>query len=331
MHETRESDEDRRRALAAGGETADVAGGANIFGSRSAERAFPANCAVKAWHPKVADSGEGTCTLAQRGGRLGQGEAAGTCCATSALRNQEDVMRVLVVEDEPDLLSVLAQSLREDGYAVDTAGDGREGFLKARGGQGQYDALVLDLMLPKMDGWTVLKELRKSGNAVPVLVLTARDALSDRVRGLDSGADDYLAKPFELAELLARLRALIRRSAGKPTSVVEAGDVLIDMAAKTVTKAGQDVGLTAREYSLVEFLAMHRGELVSRTMIYDHLFDDDDDSLSNLVDVHVSNVRKKLGRNFIATRRGQGYMLGASDDGAAGDSNGGDEEDEGDV
>jgi two-component system OmpR family response regulator len=228
-------------------------------------------------------------------------------------------MRVLVIEDEPDLLSVLAQSLREDGYAVDTACDGREGFVKAKGGGAggsQYDAIVLDLMLPKMDGFTVLKELRKAGQAVPVLILTARDALSDRVRGLDSGADDYLAKPFELAELLARLRALIRRSAGKPCSIIEVGDVSIDTAAKTIAKAGQSVTLTAREYALVEFLALHRGQLVSRTMIYDHLFDDDDDSLSNLVDVHVSNVRKKLGRDFIATRRGQGYMLtdGAPED-----------------
>lgn len=225
-------------------------------------------------------------------------------------------MRVLVVEDEPDLLAVLAQSLREDGYAVDTAEDGQEGFIKAKGGQ--YDALVLDMMLPRMDGWTVLKELRKVGQSVPVLVLTARDALADRVRGLDSGADDYLVKPFELAELLARLRALIRRCAGKPSPVVEIADVQIDTASKTVSRAGQPVALTAREYALVEFLAIHQGELVSRTMIYDHLFDDDDDSLSNLVDVHVSNVRKKLGKDFITTRRGQGYMLGGEVDEDAG-------------
>jgi two-component system, OmpR family, response regulator len=240
-------------------------------------------------------------------------------------RKKGDVMRVLVVEDERDLLAVLAQSLREDGYAVDTAEDGREGYLKAKAGL--YDALVLDLMLPKMDGWTVLKELRKAGVAVPVLILTARDALSDRVRGLDSGADDYLAKPFELAELLARLRALIRRSAGKPSSIVEVGDVRIDTAAKTIMKAGEAVALTAREYALVEFLAIHRGELVSRSMIYDHLFDDDDDSLSNLVDVHVSNVRKKLGKDFITTRRGQGYLLGGS--GEAGEEE--EEEGGGDV
>ena len=216
-------------------------------------------------------------------------------------------MRVLVIEDEPDLLSVLAQSLREAGYAVDTAGDGEDGLFKAQGGQ--YDALVLDLMIPKIDGWTVLKELRKGGHSVPVLVLTARDALPDRVRGLDLGADDYLTKPFELQELFARLRAVIRRSAGKPSSVVEVGDVCIDTVRKAVSKAGQTVALTAREYALVEFLAMHRGELVTRSMIYDHLFDEDDDSLSNLVDVHVSNVRKKLGKDFIVTRRGQGYLL----------------------
>jgi two-component system, OmpR family, response regulator len=216
-------------------------------------------------------------------------------------------MRVLVIEDEPDLLSVLAQSLRETGYAVDTAADGAEGLFKAEGGQ--YDALVLDLMIPRLDGWGVLKALRCTGNTVPVLVLTARDALSDRVRGLDCGADDYLTKPFELAELFARLRAIIRRSAGKPSSIAQIGDVQIDTVRKCVSKSGQLVSLTPREYSLVEFLALHRGELVTRSMLYDHLFDEDDDSLSNLVDVHVSNVRKKLGKDFIVTRRGQGYLL----------------------
>jgi two-component system, OmpR family, response regulator len=216
-------------------------------------------------------------------------------------------MRVLVIEDEPDLLSVLAQSLREDGYAVDTAVDGAEGLFKAE--SGQYDALVLDLMIPQLDGWAVLEALRTAGNAVPVLVLTARDALSDRVRGLDCGADDYLTKPFELAELFARLRAIIRRSAGKPSSIAQIGDVRIDTVRKCVFKAGQLVSLTPREYALVEFLALHRGELVTRSMLYDHLFDEDDDSLSNLVDVHVSNVRKKLGKDFIVTRRGQGYLL----------------------
>jgi two-component system OmpR family response regulator len=217
-------------------------------------------------------------------------------------------MRVLVVEDEPDLLRVLSQSLREEGYAVDEAADGRSGLFKAK--VNDYDAVVLDLMLPGMDGFAVLRELRKE-KRTPVLILTARDALGDRVKGLDSGADDYLTKPFELAELLARLRALIRRSAGGAVSVIEIGEVTVNTAARTVHKAGQLVNLTAREYSLVELLALHRGEVVTRTMIYDHLFDETDDSLSNLVDVHVANVRKKLGHNFIVTRRGQGYLIDA--------------------
>src|SRR5947209_19198096 len=197
-------------------------------------------------------------------------------------------MRVLVIEDEPDLLSAVSQALRESGYAVDEAADGREGLFKASGAE--YDAVILDLMLPKLDGYGFLHELRKE-KSVPVLILTARDALADRVRGLDAGAGDYLTKPFELPELLARLRALIRRSAGKATAVIEMGDVKIDTAARGVTKDGHSVPLTAREYALVELLALHRGELVTRSMIYDHLSDEEDDSLSNLVDVHVSNVR----------------------------------------
>jgi two-component system OmpR family response regulator len=217
-------------------------------------------------------------------------------------------MRVLVIEDEPDLLSALAQSLREAGYAVDCAEEGREGLFKAS--SGGYDAVVLDLMLPGLDGWTLLRELRKS-QTVPVLVLTARDALPDRVRGLDAGADDYLTKPFQLAELLARLRALIRRAAGKASPRIAMGELEIDTAARVVWKDGEAVALTPREYALVEFLAMHKGKLVTRTMIYDHLFDEEDDSMSNLVDVHVSNVRKKLGKEFITTRRGEGYLIHA--------------------
>ncbi len=215
-------------------------------------------------------------------------------------------MRVLVVEDEPDLLDALVQALREEGYAVDSAEDGEDGLFKASGGQ--YDAIVLDLMLPGLDGWSVLKQLRQT-HAVPVLILTARDALPDRVRGLDTGADDYLTKPFALAELLARLRALIRRSAGKADASITIGDVVIDTAARGVFQAGQPVELTPREYALVELLAMHKGKLVTRAMIYDHLFDEEDDSLSNLIDVHVSNVRKKLGKDFITTRRGEGYVI----------------------
>lgn len=215
-------------------------------------------------------------------------------------------MRVLVVEDEPDLQRVVAASLREDGYAVDTAADGEEGLFKAQAWE--YDAVVLDVMLPKVDGWLVLEGIRAS-KRTPVLMLTARDTVTDRVRGLNIGADDYLVKPFALTELLARLRALIRRSAGQAVSLIKIGDVQIDTVGKTVTRDSKLVALTPMEYALVEMLALHRQKLVSRTAIYDHLFDEGDDSLSNLVDVHVSNIRKKLGRDFITTRRGQGYMI----------------------
>lgn len=215
-------------------------------------------------------------------------------------------MRILVIEDEPDLLRSLARSLREEGYAVDTAADGKDGLSKAE--DVDYDAIVLDVMLPGMDGWEVLRRLR-TAKSTPVLMLTARDASRDRVRGLDSGADDYVVKPFDLHELLARVRALIRRSAGQPRSVIELGECVIDTAARRVTRAGQIVGLTAREYALLEYLALHRGEVVTRTALYEHLFDEQDDTLSNLLDVHVSNLRKKLGTEFIATRRGHGYCI----------------------
>jgi len=215
-------------------------------------------------------------------------------------------MRILIVEDEPDLLSSLAQALREEGYAVDTANDGEDGFYKAE--NYDYDAVVLDVMLPKMDGWQVLARLRKI-KKTPVLMLTARDQSRDRVRGLDDGADDYVVKPFDLAELFARLRALIRRSVNKTSNIIEIGDVKIDTAARNISRAGKLLELTAREYALVQFLALHRGEVVTRTQLYEHLFDESDDTFSNLLDVHVSNVRKKLGANFIATRRGHGYCI----------------------
>jgi len=215
-------------------------------------------------------------------------------------------MRILIVEDEPDLLSSLAQALREEGYAVDTANDGEDGFYKAE--NYEYDAVVLDVMLPKMDGWEVLVRLRKI-KKTPVLMLTARDQSRDRVRGLDGGADDYVVKPFDLPEVFARLRALIRRSANKTSNVIEIGDVKIDTAARNVSRAGKLMDLTPREYALVQFLALHRGEVVTRTQLYEHLFDENDDTFSNLLDVHVSNVRKKLGTDFIATRRGHGYCI----------------------
>ena len=219
-------------------------------------------------------------------------------------------MKVLLVEDEEDLLQVIATAFRENGFAVDLADDGVEGLAKAQGAD--YDAVILDIMLPRMDGWTVLAELRKS-KTTPVLLLTARDAVADRVEGLNLGADDYLTKPFDLEELIARVRALIRRSAGSPSPLIDLGSVPIDTAARTVTKDGQPVELSAKEYSLLELLALHRQRLVTRTMIYDHIYGEEDDTLSNVVDVYVSNLRRKLGSDLIETRRGQGYIVRASE------------------
>jgi two-component system, OmpR family, response regulator len=215
-------------------------------------------------------------------------------------------MRLLVVEDEPDLRRAVVMALTEEGFAVDEAEDGVAGLHKAIAWE--YDAIVLDLMLPLKSGWELLSELRKS-KPTPVLILTARDAVPDRVRGLNDGADDYLIKPFSIVELVARLRALIRRAAGQARAVVEIGEVVVNLADCTVTKFGENVTLTAREYAMVELLVLNRGKLISRTKIYEHIFGEDDDSLSNLVDVHISHIRKKLGPGFIETRRGQGYII----------------------
>jgi two-component system OmpR family response regulator len=217
-------------------------------------------------------------------------------------------MRVLVVEDEPRLLRSLAQALREEGYAVDTADAGDDGLYKAE--HSDYDAIVLDVMLPRLDGWQLLERLR-SHKRTPVLMLTARDAARDRVRGLDTGADDYLVKPFDLTELLARLRALIRRAAGQAQSSILIRDIRLDTRARAVTRGGVPVALTAREYAIFEYLALHRGEVVTRTALYEHLFDESEDTLSNLLDVHVFSLRKKLGAELIVTRRGQGYCIEA--------------------
>lgn len=215
-------------------------------------------------------------------------------------------MRVLVVEDEPDLLNSLSEALREEGYAVDTSLRGDEGVHKAI--SWDYDAIVLDWMLPGLDGIQFIEKLRRK-KTTPVLLLTARDTVNDRVVGLDTGADDYLVKPCSLRELVARLRALIRRTTGQASCRIELGSVILDTSKRLVEVDGNDVPLTPREYALLEMLALQRGKLVTRTMIYDHLFDEDDDSLSNIVDVHVSHLRKKLGKDLIETRRGQGYII----------------------
>ncbi|MDB6078492.1 MAG: DNA-binding response regulator [Akkermansiaceae bacterium] len=215
-------------------------------------------------------------------------------------------MKLLIVEDEPRLLRTLAQALRESGYAVDTAADGEEGCYKAM--EADYDAVILDVMLPGMDGWEILRRLR-AAKATPVLMLTARDATEDRVKGLDGGADDYLVKPFELDELFARIRAIIRRHAGRAHSLMQIGDVAIDTRARRVLHADTPVLLTAREYAILEYLALHRGQVISRTELYEHLFDENEDTLSNLLDVHVHGIRRKLRPDLIVTRRGEGYLV----------------------
>jgi two-component system OmpR family response regulator len=215
-------------------------------------------------------------------------------------------MRLLVIEDEEDLRRGLEQALREEGYAVDAAPDGKEGLYKAQ--EWDYDAIVLDVMLPEMDGWEVLSRLRKK-KKTPVLMLTARDGVRDRIKGLDLGADDYLVKPFNLAELIARVKALIRRSAGAPNPVITIDSINVDTAAKSIEVDGEVMSMTAREYGLIEYLATRRGKVVSRTELYDHLFSEEDESYSNLLDVHVCNVRKKVGKDFIQTRRGLGYVI----------------------
>jgi len=168
--------------------------------------------------------------------------------------------------------------------------------------------VLLDVMLPDMDGWEILRRLR-GAKPTPVLMLTARDATGDRVKGLDGGADDYLVKPFELDELFARIRAIIRRHAGRPHSTVVIGDVAVDTRGRKVELGGKTVTLTAREYAILEYLALHRGEVISRTELYDHLFDENEDTLSNLLDVHVHGIRRKLRADLIVTRRGEGYLI----------------------
>jgi two-component system OmpR family response regulator len=216
-------------------------------------------------------------------------------------------MRLLIVEDEADLRVALTMSLEEDGYVIDSAEDGEEGLYKAI--NWDYDVIILDIMMPKMDGWEVLEKLRAQKNT-PVLILTARGAIDDRVKGLDLGSDDFLVKPFDMAELSARLRALIRRAAGKTSTLLTYRGLELDTAKKTVSVDGAAVQLTALEYSLVQFLLMHHDTVVSRTDLYEHLFNEDDDSLSNVLDVHVCNARRKLGGSYIKTRRGLGYTIG---------------------
>jgi two-component system, OmpR family, response regulator len=216
-------------------------------------------------------------------------------------------MRILLVEDDSDLQRLLKKALTEAGYVVDTAADGEEGHFL--GDTEPYDAVVLDLGLPKLDGVRVLEKWRKAGKTMPVLILTARDRWSDKVAGFDAGADDYLAKPFYTEELLARLRALLRRAAGFATADIEIGPLRIDPRASRVTLDGNPVKLTSLEYRLLAYLAHHRGNVVSRTELVEHLYDQDFDRDSNTIEVFVGRLRKKLDAGLIQTVRGLGYSL----------------------
>jgi two-component system OmpR family response regulator len=214
---------------------------------------------------------------------------------------------VLIVEDETDLADTLSRALSEEDFAVDVANNGEEGLFRLT--DVTYDAVILDVMLPGMDGWAVLENARARGVHTPMLLLTARDTVEDRVRGLNLGADDYLVKPFALRELVARLHALVRRAYGSPVPRITIGDVVIDTAAKRVQRNGVTVDLTAREYAVLEMLARSRGRLVTRARLCEYLYNEDVDIASNVVDVHIAALRRKLGAETIRTRRGEGYII----------------------
>lgn len=220
-------------------------------------------------------------------------------------------MRVLIVEDEKDLALIIKQGLEEEGYVVDIAHDGEEGLYMAE--SFPIDAIVLDVMLPLMDGLTVLSTLRKKGVQTPVILLTARDALIDKIKGLDTGADDYLTKPFVFEELLARIRSLLRRKATVKEAIIRIADLEIDTASHQVKRAGRSIPLSAKEYSLLEFLAYRKGNVVSRTDIIEHIYNEDADMDSNVVDVYINYLRNKIDKEFsgklIHTVRGAGYIL----------------------
>ncbi len=223
-------------------------------------------------------------------------------------------MRLLVVEDEPRMAAVLCRGFREDGYAVDVAAKGTDAVWLAT--EGRFDAVVLDVMLPDIDGFEVCRSLREAGCWSPVLMLTARDAIDDRVRGLDAGADDYVPKPFSFAELSARVRALVRRGANPRPTVLRVGDLRLDPARHQAWRGDVEIDLSPREMALLELFMRHQGEVITRTQILDHVWDFAYDGLSNVVDQYVSYLRKKIdkpfGRDDLRTIRGVGYRLDAS-------------------
>jgi len=226
-------------------------------------------------------------------------------------------MRLLLVEDDPDAARVLAKGLREHGYAIDVAGDGNAAIVQA--GTTDYDAVLLDVMLPNTDGFAACRTIRESGSAVPILMLTARDAVESRIQGLDCGADDYLVKPFDFGELLARLRALIRRGSHPILpDRLSAGSLVLETRARRAWLDNREVSLTAKEYALLEYLVRRAGHVVSRGDIAEHVWDEHYDPLSNVVDVYIQRLRRKIDRpgsdSFIRTRRGEGYQLITDED-----------------
>ena len=223
-------------------------------------------------------------------------------------------MRILVVEDDKDLRRQLVTALADAGYAVDSAGDGEEGYFL--GETEPYDIVVLDIGLPKMDGISILEQWRRANRNMPVIILTARDRWSDKVAGMDAGADDYLAKPFNMEELLARVRAQIRRASGHAKSEIECGPLRLDTKSARVTHDGQQIKLTSHEYRLLAYLMHHNGRVVSRTELVEHLYEQDFDRDSNTIEVFIGRLRKKIPGDIIQTVRGLGYRMGqGSDDG----------------
>ncbi len=215
-------------------------------------------------------------------------------------------MKILLVEDTAALRETISEALNEEGYLVEIAADGSEAFRKIE--ITDYDAVILDIVLPDYDGFTILRTIRES-QQTPVILLTARDAINDRVKGLDLGADDYLTKPFDLSELLARLRAVTRRGYGDRSPKIEVGEVVVDTAKRNAQRNGEKIELTTLEYSILETLVRQRGVVVSRAYLYDHLYTEDENTLSNVLDVYIYRLRAKLGKDFIRTRRGYGYII----------------------
>jgi DNA-binding response OmpR family regulator len=220
-------------------------------------------------------------------------------------------MRILIVEDEKSLADIIKKGLEEEDYAVDVAYNGEDGLFMAE--NEPSDLILLDIMLPSVDGMTILKTVRKAGVKTPVLMLTAKDTVMDKVSGLDSGADDYLTKPFLFEELLARIRALLRRNSESKTSMIEIGDLVINMATHEVRRRGRDISLSAREYVILEFLAINKNKVLNRTVLSEHLYDYNFDLDSNVIDVFIHRIRNKIDKGFekklIHTLRGSGYML----------------------